>query len=93
MPRSHTPAHLQLAEMALRRAQKSIRGKVSTGIKSNVSGAVERKADASSGLAQTALMFGITRLASRSVPGAMLVGGGFLAKKWLDKRKKNGETE
>lgn len=29
----------------------------------------------------------ITRLATRSIPGALLVGGGFLAKALLDRRK------
>lgn len=93
MPRSDTPAHLQLAEMALRRAQKSVRGKVGTGIKKNVSGVVGRKAGTTPGLGQAALMFGITRLASRSVPGALLIGGGYLAKKWLDKRQQSDSED
>jgi len=93
MPRSEIPAHIQLAEMVLRRAQKSVRGKVSSGIKKNVSGVVGKKAGASPGLGQAALMLGISRLASRSVPGALLVGGGYLAKKWLDKRQQSDRAD
>jgi len=44
------------------------------------------------GLIRAGAGMAATRIATRSIPGAMLVGGTFLAKKLYDKRK-NGQTE
>lgn len=40
-----------------------------------------------SGLLGAGIGFLVTRIATRSIPGAALVGGGYLAKKYYDKRK------
>lgn len=44
-------------------------------------------------LTQTLLGTTAARLATRSVPGALLVGGGLLAKTLYDRSKKRGEAE
>ncbi|MEP2735776.1 MAG: hypothetical protein ABJP34_05710 [Erythrobacter sp.] len=95
MSKPALPAHLMLAEMALKRAQKSVRGKV----RKNVGRAASDMADKGSGesksrtLGQAAVLYGVSRLATRSVPGALLEGGGYLAKTLLEKRKAAAEHD
>lgn len=85
MPKPALPAHLMLAEMALKKAQKSVRGKVRKSVEHSA------KTPNSSGqgkgrkLAKAAVLYGVSRLATRSVPGAVLVGTGFLAKTLLER--------
>lgn len=44
-------------------------------------------------MAQTLVSTAIARLATRSVPGALLVGGGMLAKALFDRRRSKSEAE
>ena len=48
---------------------------------------------AGSGMIGAGIGFLVTRLATRSIPGAALVGGGYLAKKYYDKRKADKAAE
>lgn len=51
------------------------------------------KNTAGRGVLGAGLGFLVTRVATRSLPGAALVGGGYLAKKIYDKRKAERATE
>ncbi len=92
-----TPLLLGLAEMGLRRAQKGLRGKMRKDVGQSVKSSpiADSQDNPASKLGQAALLYGVSRFATRSVPGALLVGGGFLAKRWLDKRtvRRKAETQ
>jgi hypothetical protein len=45
------------------------------------------------GMARTLIGTAVARVATRSVPGALLVGGGLLAKTLYDRSRKRGEAE
>ena len=45
------------------------------------------------GMAQTLIGTAVARVATRSVPGALLIGGGLLAKTLYDRSRKRGEVE
>jgi len=45
------------------------------------------------GMAQTLIGTAVARVATRSVPGALLIGGGLLAKTLYDRSRKRGEAE
>jgi hypothetical protein len=45
------------------------------------------------GMARTLIGSAVARIATRSVPGALVVGGGLLAKTLYDRKRKGGETE
>jgi hypothetical protein len=46
-----------------------------------------QKQGAKNGLSNTVIAFASTQLARKSMPGALLLGAGFLAKNWYDSRK------
>jgi hypothetical protein len=95
MPKSDLSAHLILAEMALKRARKSVRAKMrkSVGDVATAQPQNHSKRPNTGDLGKAALLFGISRLASRSMPGAVMVGGGILAKALINHRRKSTRTD
>lgn len=91
MPKTELPAHLHIAQFALKHAQKSLQKNTKKNIRAGVTSAPERLGKKGGGIAQAALLYGVGRMATRSVPGMLLVGGGYLAKKWLDQRQIDAE--
>ena len=97
-PSPNTMTNLVLADIALRAGGALLR----RGMEKGVLGQSIGKQKASSvvrgrGLAQTLIGTAIARIATRSVPGAIVIGGGLLAKTLYDRRhaktaKARGET-
>lgn len=54
---------------------------------------IQKRTGAGGGLLGLGLGLVATRIATRSIPGALLVGGAFIAKKIYDKRKTENETD
>lgn len=79
---------LVIAEAALLKARGKVRGKITKAIREQNT---DHASEKSQKLKQAALVFSVTRLAARSVPGAILVGGGMLAKHLLAKRQANAK--
>lgn len=95
---NHSPL-LDLAEMGLRRARSKMRGKMRGQIGDEAAGQPatsspddHSKAGPGRTIGQAALLYGVSRLATRSLPGALLVGGGFLVKNLLAKSR-SGDAE
>lgn len=81
-------ANLVLADLALRGGGALLRRVVEKGLltpKLGKTGAAERIKARS--MRETLLSAALTRVATRSVPGAIVVGGGMLAKALYDRRK------
>jgi hypothetical protein len=81
-------ANLVLADLALRGGGALLRRAVEKGLltpKMGKKGAVERIKARSMG--ETLLSTALARVATRSVPGAIVIGGGMLAKTLYDRRK------
>lgn len=88
MPKPRTPAHLLLAHWGLEKA----RGKLRKGMQKNVVSRVNAPIGASDSsetkrpnLARAVTLIGVSAIARRSLPGAILIGGGYLAKTMLAK--------
>jgi len=54
---------------------------------------IQKRTGAGGGLMGLGLGLVATRIATRSIPGALLVGGAYLAKKIYDKRKSENDAE
>ena len=86
---SHSPAtNFLLADIAIRAGTYLARRGVEKGLLANRYGRETAKDIVNNKtLGQTLISFALARVATRSVPGAIVVGGGAMAKALLDRRK------
>ena len=92
--KSRPTAHLLIAQKALEFAQ----GRVRKNLRRDVGkGALQtsrasKSGDNASSIPKSLILMGVSRMASRSLPGALLVGGGFLAKRWVERRNSEAQA-
>ncbi len=87
-PTENPATNFLLADIAIRAGSYLARRGVEKGLLSNRYGKVTaRQIVQNKTLGQTAISWALARIATRSVPGAIVVGGGALAKALLDRRK------
>ena len=91
-PAPNSMTNLILADVLLRTGERLLRQSVETGVLGQKSGKFKGKDKATKivrggSMAKTLIGTAIARIASRSVPGAIIVGGGLLAKTLYDRRK------
>ena len=91
-PAPNSMTNLILADVLLRTGERLLRQSVETGVLGQKSGKFKGKDKATKivrggSTAKTLIGTAIARIASRSVPGAIVVGGGLLAKTLYDRRK------
>lgn len=92
-PSPNPMTNLVIADVVLRGGGRLLRHLVETNVlKTAYSPDKARKIVKGRGLAQTLISTAVARIATRSVPGAILVGGGLLAKALYD-RSKAGEAK
>ena len=87
-PTDNPATNFLMADMAIRAGSYLARRSVEKGLLANRYGKdTAHKIVQNKTLKQTAFSWVLARLATRSVPGAIVVGGGALAKTLLDRRK------
>lgn len=87
-PSPNPMTNLILADFLLRAGERLLRRSVETGVLGQKHGQSKaQKIVRGRSLAQTLIGTAIARIATRSVPGAIVVGGGLLAKTLYDRRK------
>ena len=87
-PSPNPMTNLLIADLVLRGGGRLLRHLVETNVlKAKYSPDKARKIVKGRGLAQTLISTAVARVATRSVPGAILVGGGLLAKALYDRSK------
>lgn len=88
-PSPNPMTNLLLADIALRAGGALLKRGVETGILGQAVGAKKAaRAIKGGSMAQTLVRAALTRVATRSVPGAIVVGGGLLAKTLYERRRK-----
>jgi hypothetical protein len=87
-PSANPATNFILADVAIRAGSYLARRGVERGLLANRYGKdTAHKIVANKSLGQTLISFALARVATRSVPGALVVGGGALVKSLLDRRK------
>jgi hypothetical protein len=87
-PSPNPMTNLLIADLVLRGGGRLLRQLVETNVlKTKYSPDKARKIVKGRGLAQTLISTAVARVATRSVPGAILVGGGLLAKALYDRSR------
>lgn len=87
-PTENPATNLLIADVAIRAGSYLIRRSVEKGLLRNRYGKnTAREIIQQRTLGQTLVSTGLARIASRSVPGAFIIGGGALAKTLFDRRK------
>ncbi len=87
-PTENPATNFLLADIAIRAGGYLARRGIQKGLLSNRYGKVTaRQIVQNKTLSQTVISWALARIATRSVPGALVVGGGALAKTLLDRRK------
>jgi hypothetical protein len=87
-PSPNPMTNLLIADIVLRGGGRLLRHIVETNVlKTKYSSGKARRIVKGRGMAQTLIGTAVARLATRSVPGAILVGGGLLAKALYDRSK------
>ena len=87
-PSENPATNLLIADVAIRAGSYLIRRSVEKGLLRNRYGKnTAREIIQQRTLGQTLVSTGLARIASRSVPGALIIGGGALAKTLFDRRK------
>ena len=87
-PAPNPMSSMILADIALRGGEAVLRRAVETGLLGRVAGAAKAKRlIKGQTMTQTLVGTALARIATRSVPGAIVVGGGLLAKTLYDRRK------
>jgi len=85
--------NLVMADIALRGGGRLLRHAVERGLlQTKYSAGKARKIIRRRSMAQTLISTALARVATRSVPGAIIVGGGMLAKTLYDRRKGAGRA-
>ena len=93
-PSENPATNFILADIAIRAGTYLARRGVEKGLLANRYGKdTAKKIVQNKTLGQTLISFALARLATRSVPGAIVVGGGALAKTLLDRRKSRRRAE
>jgi hypothetical protein len=93
-PSPNPMTNLIIADIALRGGGRLLRHMVERSLL-GVKYAPDKARDIVKGrsMAQTLIGTAVAKIATRSVPGALLVGGGLIAKTLYDRGKKRGEAE
>ncbi len=87
-PTPNPMSNMVLADIALRGGGALLKRAVETGILGQATGAAKAKRVIKGrSMTQTLVGTALARIATRSVPGAIIVGGGMLAKTLYDRRK------
>jgi hypothetical protein len=87
-PSTDPATNLLIADVLIRGATRFARKTMHEGVlKTTYSADKAKELAGSSSVVSTLALYGITRLATRSVPGALLVSGGLLAKTLYDRGK------
>lgn len=87
-PGPNPMVNLMIADIALRGGNRLLRHAVERGLLGKVDGPrVAPSPVKAPTIAQTLLGTALTRIATRSVPGALIVGGGLLAKALYDRKR------
>ncbi|QKG70484.1 hypothetical protein [Erythrobacter mangrovi] len=87
-PSEDPVSSLILADAAIRAGTYIVRRTVEKGLlRGRYGSEAAREVLANKTLGQTVLSFGLAKLATRSLPGAVIVGGGAVAKTLYDRRK------
>ena len=86
---THNPAtNLMMADIAIRAGSYVVRRAIEKGVLRGRYGKdTARKIVQNKTLGQTLVSFGLAKLATKNLPGALIVGGGALAKTLYDRRK------
>ncbi|QPC99096.1 hypothetical protein [Qipengyuania soli] len=87
-PTENPLTNLMLADVAIRAGSYIVRRTVEKGfLRGRYGKEAARDIIQNKTLGQTVVSFGLARLATRNLPGAIIVGGGALAKTLYDRRK------
>lgn len=87
-PSTNPATNLIIQDILLRSAGRLTRHTVEKGLlRRRYSGREAKEMVENRSLIQTLAAYGVTKLATRSVPGALLVGGGLLAKTLFDRSR------
>ncbi len=87
-PSTNAATNMLIADIALRGIGHIVRRSMHKGVLSTkYSGKTARNIVENQSFLTTMALYGVTKLATRSVPGAMVVAGGMLAKTLYDRRK------
>lgn len=93
-PTDNPATNFLMADMAIRAGSYLARRSVEKGLLANRYGkSTAKDIVANKTLKQTAFSWLLARVATRSVPGALVVGGGALAKTLLDRRKNRRQAK
>ena len=87
-PTENPATNLMMADVAIRAGSYIVREAVERGVLSGRYGKhTAKKIVKNKTLGQTLISFGLAKLATRNMPGALIVGGGALAKTLFDRRR------
>lgn len=93
-PTENAATNLLIADVAIRAGGFLVRHAVEKGLLRNRFGrTTAREIISNRTLGQTLISTGLARIATRSVPGAVIVGGGALAKALYDRRKSKRQQQ